>query len=220
MIAAVEATGADAYVADRHFRKREPAFAGAGRYKQLESRENDEPKKFTVEDFTYDERNARCVCPAGQKLYRSGKDMLFNGYRVSKFKAPLGACRECPLRQQCLRHPDRTRQRQVTFIKHREGPPPKRRETREGPAQRMRQKFDTPLGREIYSRRMGTVEPVFANIQNKGMRRLTLRGQRKVSAQWKLFAMVHNIEKVARVAKGAIAKEGPDGPVASSKSLR
>jgi len=84
----------------------------------------------------------------------------------------------------------------------------------------MRKKFDTPLGREIYSRRMGTVEPVFANIQNKGMRRFTLRGQRKVSAQWKLFAMVHNIEKVARVAKGAIAKEGPDGPVASSKSLR
>ena len=47
----------------------------------------------------------------------------------------------------------------------------------------MRQKFDTPLGREIYSRRMGTVEPVFANNQNKGMRRFTLRGQRKVSAQ-------------------------------------
>ena len=61
----------------------------------------------------------------------------------------------------------------------------------------MRRKFDTPLGREIYSRRMGTVEPVFANLQNKGMRRFTLRGQKKVSAQWKLFTMVHNIEKVA-----------------------
>ena len=40
----------------------------------------------------------------------------------------------------------------------------------------------------------------FANIQNKGMRRFTLRGQKKVSAQWKLFTMVHNIEKVAGVA--------------------
>ena len=28
-------------------------------------------------------------------------------------------------------------------------------------------------GREIYSRRMATVEPVFANLQNKGMRRFT-----------------------------------------------
>jgi hypothetical protein len=34
--------------------------------------------------------------------------------------------------------------------------------------QRMRRKFDTPVGRELYSRRMGTVETVFANIKNKG----------------------------------------------------
>jgi hypothetical protein len=61
----------------------------------------------------------------------------------------------------------------------------------------MRRKFDTRLGREIYSRRMATVEPVFANLQNKGMRRFTLRGRRKVNAQWQLFTMVHNIEKIA-----------------------
>jgi hypothetical protein len=89
--------------------------------------------------------------------------------------------------------PDRTPQRQILIIKHPEGPPPRKRENRDAPTKRMRWKFDTPLGREIYSRRMGTVEPVFANIQNKGMRRFTLRGQKKVSAQWKLFKMVHNI---------------------------
>ena len=43
------------------------------------------------------------------------------------------------------------------------------------------------------------VEPVFGNIQNKGMRRFTMRGQIKVSAQWQLFTIVHNIEKIARV---------------------
>jgi hypothetical protein len=47
---------------------------------------------------------------------------------------------------------------------------------------------------------MGTVEPVFANRQNKGMRRFTLRGQKNMSAQWKVFTMVHNIEKVAGAA--------------------
>ena len=61
----------------------------------------------------------------------------------------------------------------------------------------MKRKLDSVLGRRIYSRRMATVEPVFGNIQNKGMRRFTLRGQRKVSAQWRLFTLVHNIEKVA-----------------------
>ncbi len=63
----------------------------------------------------------------------------------------------------------------------------------------MRKKFDTPVGRATYSKRIGTVEPVFGNIQNKGMRRFTLRGQLKVNAQWQLFTIVHNIEKIARV---------------------
>jgi transposase len=210
VVAAVEATGADAYIADRDYRRREPAFAGATRHKlrdkkeralqrkrERETRETSGRKLFTLDDFLYDERNARCICPAGHKLYNAGKNMLFNGYRVTRFKAPLTACRGCHLREQCLRHPDRTIQRQLTIIKHQEGPPPKRRSRCNAAAQRMRRKFDTPFGRELYSRRMGTVEPVFANLQNKGMRRFTLRGQKKVSAQWKLFTMVHNIEKVA-----------------------
>jgi transposase len=214
VVAEVEATGADAYIADRDYRKREPAFAGAERHKERdkkeralqrkrerETRESTKPKLFTVQDFLYDERNARCTCPAGHKLYCSGRNMLFNGYRVASFKAPKTACRNCHLRAQCLRHPDRTPQRQLTIIKHPEGPPPRRRSRCNEAAKRMRRKFDTPLGREIYSRRMGTVEPVFGNIQNKGMRRFTLRGQKKVSAQWKLFTMVHNIEKVAGAAR-------------------
>jgi len=86
------------------------------------------------------------------------------------------------------------------IIKRQEGAPPRRRSRCNEATERMRWKFDTPFGREIYSRRMGTVEPVFANTQNKGMRRFTLRGQKKVSAQWKLYTMVHNIEKVAPVA--------------------
>jgi len=214
VVAAVEATGANAYIADRDYRKREPAFAGASRYKardkkerglrrrrEREARESTGSELFTVKDFIYDEANARCICPAGHRLYCSGKNMLFNGYRVASFKAPKTACRGCHLREQCLRHPDRTPHRQLTIIKHPEGPPPKRRSKCNEAVQRMPQKFDTPLGRELYSRRMGTVEPVFGNIQNKGMRRFTLRGQKKVNAQWKLFTMVHNIEKVAGVAR-------------------
>ena len=130
-------------------------------------------------------------------MYRSGNNMLFNGYRVASFKAPITACRECPLRAQCLRHPDRTPQRQLTVIKHREGAPPKSGARKKTPVERMRDKFDSPAGRAIYSRRMGTVGPVFGNLQNKGMRRFTLRGRAKVDAQWQLFTIVHNIEKIA-----------------------
>src|SRR5690606_38191875 len=90
-----------------------------------------------------------------------------------------------------------TPQRTLMIIKHREGPPPVRKTVQPGPTERMRWKFDTPVGRALYSRRMGTVEPVFGNLQNKGMRRFTLRGRTKVNAQWQLFALVHNIEKIA-----------------------
>jgi hypothetical protein len=100
-----------------------------------------------------------------------------------------------------LRHPERTRQRQVCIIKGREGLPPSN--PRNAASERMRRKFDTPRGREIYSRRMATVEPVFANLQNKGMRRFTLRSRRKVNVQWQLFTMVHNIEKIARRARAS-----------------
>jgi hypothetical protein len=208
VVAAVEQTGADVYIADRAYRRRDPAFADATRHKERDRKERAldrrkqrerEPQKtklFSLRDFFYDEGKALCICPAGHKLYHNGRNMLFNGYRVAYFKAPITARRNCPLRSRCLRHPERTLQRQICIIKGREGPQ-KARNKRNGAAERMRRKFDTRLGREIYSRRMATVEPVFANLQNKGMRRFTLRGRRKVNAQWQLFTMVHNIEKIA-----------------------
>jgi hypothetical protein len=55
--------------------------------------------------------------------------------------------------------------------------------------QRMIERFDSARGRFYYSRRMGTVEPVFANIRaTMGLDWFSLRGRRKVDTQWKLFS--------------------------------
>lgn len=63
----------------------------------------------------------------------------------------------------------------------------------------MKRKIDTDQGRYQYSRRLGTVEPVFANICHAhGLRRFSLRGETKVNTQWLLYCMVHNIGKVHR----------------------
>lgn len=49
----------------------------------------------------------------------------------------------------------------------------------------MREAIDSVKGRRLYSQRMATVEPVFANIRyHKRMSRFTLRGEAKVSTQW------------------------------------
>lgn len=72
----------------------------------------------------------------------------------------------------------------------------------ERPSEIMKRAIDSPEGRALYGRRFATVEPVFANLRyNKGLNRFTLRGQRKVDAQWKLFCLVHNIEKLANYGK-------------------
>lgn len=61
---------------------------------------------------------------------------------------------------------------------------------------------DSERGRQQYGQRFATVEPVFGNVRhNKRMNRFTLRGCAKVDGQWKLFALVHNIEKLANYRK-------------------
>ena len=79
--------------------------------------------------------------------------------------------------------------------------------TRKHPAthtQAMRQRIDSEQGREQYGQRFATVEPVFGNVRyNKRLGRFTLRGQCKVDGQWKLFSLVHNIEKLANYRKAA-----------------
>jgi hypothetical protein len=50
----------------------------------------------------------------------------------------------------------------------------------------------------MITRRFATAEPVFGNLRhNKRLYRFTLRGREKVDGQWKLYCLVHNIEKLA-----------------------
>lgn len=66
------------------------------------------------------------------------------------------------------------------------------------PITRMKAKIDSLIGRMISSKRLGTVEPPFGNLRfHKGLDRFTLRGREKVDGQWKLFALVHNIQNLA-----------------------
>jgi hypothetical protein len=55
----------------------------------------------------------------------------------------------------------------------------------------MKGKIDSLKGRLIYSRRLGTAEPVLGNICSAfGLNRFTLRGKRKVKTQWRLYCVV------------------------------
>ena len=65
----------------------------------------------------------------------------------------------------------------------------------------MAAKVDSEKGRKIYPQRIAIVEPVFGNIRaQKQLNRFTLRGKNKVTIQWLLYCMVHNIGKITRYA--------------------
>ena len=61
----------------------------------------------------------------------------------------------------------------------------------------MKRRIDSGQGKQMIGARFATVEPVFGNLRhNKRLNRFTLRGRTMVDGQWKLYCMVHNIEKL------------------------
>jgi hypothetical protein len=110
---------------------------------------------------------------------------------VQQFKARDEDCQGCERKHRCLKKPDSGKGRSVSLFG-------RALVDDNDPGQKMRQAIDSPQGRALYSRRIATVEPVFANIRHhKRMSRFTLRGKAKVSTQWQLYCLVHNIEKIA-----------------------
>jgi transposase len=191
--------GVDALVADDGMRQRDARFATQDRHRAAPHPLRDltggrpEPRVFRPADFAYDAEARTCVCPAGQSLHRSGKHVVTRGYLADHFRGAKGVCGPCSLRAQCLRTPERTPTRQVAFFRGKAAGTP------ESHTDRMKRRLDTPEGRARYGRRLATVEPVFGNLRhNKRLDRFTLRGRAKVDGQWKLYCLVHNVEKLAR----------------------
>lgn len=188
----------DAYVPDPQFRKRDPVFMDAGRYRRAvdkhKQRYKSKKRWFLPEDFRWDDAQQKLICPAGKGLYRNGQNFeTKDGYLATSYRAPKRACTGCHLRSRCLRNPN-GRSRQVRLFHGR----------RPGSiTDAMKQKIDTPEGRKIYSKRMAVVEPVFGNIRAcKRMDRFTLRSLAKVNIQWTLYCLVHNLEKILHFGTG------------------
>lgn len=184
--------GIDAYVANNQFRKRDPRYLGAKRHKP--EVEKAPRKYYGPDDFTLDEATGKLICLAGKKLYIKSRNFwTANGFYGVGYKARVTDCRVCALRAKCLQN-SQTVARQVHKFKGRDKP-----DKPMTMSQWMRERIDTVTGRYLYSLRMGIVEPVFANICARlGLNRFTLRGKRKVGAQWKMFAVVHNMLKAYR----------------------
>jgi transposase len=180
----------DAYIPDIQFRKRDPRFADQERFQDGihgRQRAGAKPRPFIASDFSFDASKQVYLCPQGKELTCHAHNQV-NRYRTyDVYHARVQDCAACPVKSRCLSKS--TASHRYLSIPVDSQPP--------NLIDAMKAKIDSEQGKKIYARRLGIVEPVFANIcVHKHMNRFTLRSKWKVDVQWRLFALVHNIGKI------------------------
>jgi transposase len=145
-------------------------------------------KRYHKSNFQYDQTRDVYICPEGrnlrryQELKRQGKPP-FVIYRGE-------SCRGCAVKEVCTTGPAR----RIT------------RDGRERLVEVMREKLRSEEGREIYKKRLYTVEPVMGDLKwNRMKPALSLRGLEKVRGEFCLMCLVHNVKKITkRVLEGSV----------------
>ena len=180
----------DAYIPDIQYRARDPRFADQERFKDGvhgRQRPDAKPSRFTASDFSFDPTKGVYLCPDGKELTCHARGQVNRHRAYDLYHARPEDCASCPVRTRCLSKPTSSRRYLSVPV---DGQPPNL-------IDEMKAKIDSEEGKRIYARRLGIVEPVFANIcVHKRMHRFTLRSKLKVDVQWRLFALVHNIGKI------------------------
>jgi hypothetical protein len=194
-------------IADNQMRSRDERLQGQQKHKakgdplseNVNCNQTKPIKIFRPADFRFNDDNT-ATCPAGKLMTSSGSiHHSRNGLPYQCYVAKASDCQSCEKSQQCLRVPLKFsdgKGRQVAKFALRPV-------NVTNASEQMRQAIDSPRGRQLYSQRLRTVEPVFANLRhNKRLTRFNHRGNAKVNTEWNLYCMVHNIEKLAKTTIG------------------
>ena len=169
---ACEDHGIDAIIPDSNYRKR---------------LENPGGQRYETEDFIYHEEENYYECPNGKRLEYK-RTVELNGREWNEYRIGIKDCRVCLLNAQC--------------IKSKTGGPPVRGKILNVSDSvgklcgQMRKRLNLEEYQNRYAYRIQIAEPVFSSITYcKGLDRFSLRGKKKVNGQWKLYCMVHNLQK-------------------------
>ena len=174
--------GIEVLIPDPQFRKRDPHFEGR--------KCHCEKKRYGLEDFEYDKNNNCYYCPNGNVLRHQSHQKLRNN-SGHKYQAKRGTCKNCPTINKCINVKTNKNPIRTLYVAD--------QKYEVNLSAEMRKKIDEPENREFYSRRQQIIEPVFSDITYcKRMNRFTLQTKRKVTIQWQLYCIVHNIAKCIR----------------------
>ena len=176
--------GIDTYIPDIQFRKRDLNISDQDRFKQ-----KNKTMKYKITDFHYDQEKDQYICPDDKILELLESKAKFHHYEGRRYTCKQKYCSHCKQKEKCLKNSN-TKKRNLYIVT---------KKNNRNYSKEMIEKIDLPESRDIYSQRMGIVEPVFANIRiHKRLDRFTLRGKHKVNNQWLLFCIVHNIGKIMK----------------------
>jgi len=171
----------DAYIPDKRFRKRDPRFQSNKR------RRGRNAARFTLQDFQHHEETDEYLCPNGKVLRLNVKRTVVDGVIYRRYVAEREDCKHCELKAQCIKGAQVKGRYLNVPVGHVPG----------NLSKTMAKKVDSERGRTVYHQRIAIVEPVFSNIRFlKRLDRFTLRGKAKVTIQWLLYCMIHNIGKI------------------------
>ena len=145
-------------------------------------------KHYPKTAFTYSPEHDAYLCPAAHLLRRLGRERDRDERVFTKYgDAP---CRSCPRRKQC------TASAKGRVIKRYDGD-----ELKEA----MREVMKQPAARRKYRERSGIVEPVFARLQQMGLRRFRRRGLTNVRAEFALYCIAYNFKRADGIREARIA---------------
>lgn len=138
------------------------------------ARSKDGREVYRKEAFRYDAEKDVYHCPAGQQLH-AGEKTTKGKEEVTPY-SNKAACRECPLREQCIRG---GRRREILRREHDEA------------IERAAARLEKAGAK--YEQRRDSVEHVFGTLKQWGHRELLLRGMEKVRGEMNLSALSYNL---------------------------
>lgn len=153
-----------------------------------EQKKSNEQNPFLKDNFTYDVLTDTYSCPNGQLLvYQKTVTNVHNrtGYESVLKEYECESCAGCPFYDKCCKS-----SQGVNRTIH-------VNEKLENYKQQVRENLGTEKGTQLKKQRSIEIESCFGDIKhNMGFRRFHLRGLDKVSTEFSLIAIAHNIRKV------------------------
>jgi len=143
------------------------------------------PDPFKAENMPYDPQQDRFICPGGRNMVylKTEKKQTKNGFQTERRIYECEGCQGCLLKKKCSRAVG-NRRLQVSFRlwAYRE---------------QAKQNLLSEEGKRLRSKRGVEVESVFGRIKEDWrFRRFLLRGLEKVTIEWGILCMSHNLAKV------------------------